>query len=339
MVPICYAADSNYAMQVAVSMISLLENNRETELVFFVLGDGYGSKILSKFSEIEKKYDTKIITIDIRYKMDCLLETKLADEPGIIKNGNLSYMFARLFIGSVIPSEIKKIIYLDCDTIYVGKIQNLYNININGENIFAAVRDIWPASYNRVIGLTETDLYFISATLLIDLQKWREFECEKKIILAAKNARSYYFMHDQDLLNVCFRGKIQTLSPKYGMIYLLRSYSAEQCIWFSDKSVQNYYSKEEINEAQNDIQMIHYTGDYYGRPWSFPNASADNKEWLKYYKISPWGSLPIGNKHSAAEWGKYFLKKLFAPFVKNLWLTRTKRRFKRINNWMMEQRI
>ena len=266
--------------------------------------------------------------------MEILLRTSLAKEDYIVRNVNIYYMFDRLFIVSTLPDYVSKIIYIDCDTLYIGNIAELYDKEIELKYIFAAVRDVWPLSYNKVIGLTNNDLYFQSGIMLVDLIKWRKFNCEKKLIDLSAKTKHYYFMHDQDMLNVCFRDKIQTLSPKYGMIYLLRHYSPEECILFSNKDESHYYTVEEIKEAKADVHVVHYAGDYFGRPWSFPNACKDNKMWLEYYLKTPWSTEPIGNKHSCREWIKYIMKKMMYPFIGKVWLKKTKRRFEKLNQEM-----
>lgn len=267
--------------------------------------------------------------------MDVLLNTSLVKEKGIVRGRHISYMFARLFIGSSLPDYVSKVIYIDCDTLYIGNVSELYNTEIESRYIFAAVRDMWPSSYNEAIGLKSDDLYFQSGIMLVDLAKWRRLHCEKKILESAIKAKHYYFMHDQDLLNICFKGEIQTLSPKYGMIYLLRHYSPQECIWFSGKNESHYYTISEINEAKADIHVIHYAGDYFGRPWSFPKACKDNMHWLEYYLKTPWANEAIGNKHSFEEWTKYIIKKMAYPFVDSLWLKKTKRRFEDVNQDMI----
>ena len=332
MIYVCYTADSNYAMQVAVSMVSMLENNKENTIEFFILADQYQDNIKNKFKTIENKYKTKINIIDISEKLKSLMTTALIKEKGIVKNNMISYMFARLFIGSSIPSYVSKIIYIDCDTLYIDNILELYNTEITNEYVFAAVRDLWPSSYNRVIGFDESEAYFQSGILLIDLKKWRFLECEKEIIEYVNSLNTYLFMHDQDILNICFRGKIQTLSPKYGMIYLLRQYSARDCIWFSGKNDLGYYTEECINEAKDNAHVVHYAGDYFGRPWSFPKACKDNRMWLAYYKKTPWALEPVGKNHSLIDWLRHIIKWLAFPFVKRIWLIRTKKRFEGINS-------
>jgi lipopolysaccharide biosynthesis glycosyltransferase len=331
MITVCYTADSGYAMQVAVSMVSMLDHNKTQKIQFYILGDNYNEDIRRKFKQVEQNYHTNIQILDIRNKMRILADTALAKEPGIMKNGIISFMFARLFMGSSLPESITKVIYIDCDTLYINDIRKLYDTQLEDEKIFAAVRDLWPISYNKTLGLPENELYFQSGIMLVDLNRWRAERCEEQLIALAQKATHYYHMHDQDLLNLCFYGRIQTLSPSYGMVYILRHYSAQQILWFSSKSEEHYYSKEKINMAKQDTHVVHYAGDYYGRPWEFPNACQDSRLWYSYYVKTPWGNQPIGIPYCTNLWLKYSIKKLVAPFAKTFWLHRTKKRFEKIN--------
>lgn len=327
MINICYTADQGYAMQVAVSMVSMLENNPDEDLCFYVLANNYSADTKGKYKKIEERYSCKVFIVDITEKMRSLLQTEVVKEPGAIRNGVVSFMYARLFIGSAIPETIDKLIYIDSDTLYINKIRDLYDIEIKEGYIYAAVRDLWPNIYNRVIGLKENDLYFQSGIMLVDMKKWREQQCESRILGCIANLKHYYSLHDQDILNVCFHGKIQTLPLEFGMVYFVREYSAEQIRDLAGKSVEQYYSNDEIKAAKSKPYVIHYAGDYFGRPWIYPRACKDSRLWLSYFKLTPWDEKYLANKYHPAYGIKYFTKKVLFPFTKSLWLKNVKRRF------------
>lgn len=337
MIYVCYCADEKYSVQVGVSMISMLENNLYKEFEFFVLSNNYSTNTRNKFKEIEDKYHCKINILDITSKMDLLLNTVLSEENGIIRNGTISFMFARLFIGSSIPDNVDKLIYIDSDTLYVNDIDELYKIEIQPDYLFAAVRDLWPVRYNKVIGYAEDDLYFQSGIMLVDLKQWREKDCEKIILEHIFTLKRYYPMHDQDILNICFKGKIQTLPVKFGMVYLLRKYKAKQVILFSGKSEEHYYTEQEIEDAKKNTHVIHYAGDYFGRPWVFPKACGDSRIWYRYYMLSPWRMQSLAKEYHPKYNLKFFMKKMIYPMTSTLWLKRIHRRFLREIDMLIAQ--
>ena len=79
--------------------------------------------------------------------------------------------YSRLYLADLYPSSVKKVLYLDCDTIVLSSIEEIWNINL-GDNIIAALNDAFSSLYRRNIGLRKTDIMFNSGVMLIDLDKW-----------------------------------------------------------------------------------------------------------------------------------------------------------------------
>ena len=89
---------------------------------------------------------------------------------------------SRLFIGTLLPKTVKRVLYLDCDTVVVQSIGNLWNLDLKG-HVAGAVME--PTIYQVVkqeIGLKEQDPYFNSGVLLIDLERWRADGVEKRLL-------------------------------------------------------------------------------------------------------------------------------------------------------------
>lgn len=330
MVHICYTGDEGYAMQIATSLVSVLESNQETEMTFYILGDSYSVKTKKRFAEISELYGKDIHIIDITGLMKKLEDTVFYQEPDIGKNGLITFMYARLFVDSALPEEVDKVLYIDGDTIILGNVKELYETELDPMCVIGAIRDIWPVSHNEKIGLGKNDLYFISGLLLIDLKRWREDRVEELILSHMHETNFKYLMHDQDVINVCLKGKIDTLPLKWGMTYISRAYKPEQILWFSEKTEETFYTKEEIINSQAQIALIHYTGDYYGRPWVYPMACSDSKIWYRYFKMTPWGQEGLNTLKNFKSDIKYIIKKILEKPIKDIWLKRTHNRFLKI---------
>lgn len=331
MVNICYTGDEGYVIQIATSMISVLENNPETEIRFFILGDAYSKKTIDRFRQIQDKYGREIRIIDITPQMHLLDDTVLYQEPDIGKNGLITFMFARLFIDSALPADVNKVLYIDGDTVILGRVQELFDTILKDNYVVGAIRDIWPVTYNKAIGHELGVLYFMSGLLLIDLNAWREQRIEQQILDHVHKLSKKYFMHDQDVINVCLQGKIDTLPLKWGMIYIIRAYSPEQILWFCGKTEETFYTKKEIDKAKTNVTLIHYAGDYYGRPWVFPHACEDSRIWYKYYQLTPWKNEKLNYVKCNKQRIVYIAKRVLEKPLKNYWLKRTKGRFEKIN--------
>ena len=63
---IIYASNDNYAQYLGISMLSLMENNRDMEeIVIYVLDQGIGPENKNKLQKVIRQYDRKMVYIDI----------------------------------------------------------------------------------------------------------------------------------------------------------------------------------------------------------------------------------------------------------------------------------
>ena len=107
-ITIVYSSDDNYAQHVGVSMLSLFEKNKELdEIVIYILANHISMENKCNLSMIAARYGRSIIF----YEIAILLE-KL---PLNIGNSIAISSYARLFLSSVIPEDIDKILYLYSD--------------------------------------------------------------------------------------------------------------------------------------------------------------------------------------------------------------------------------
>ena len=71
--------------------------------------------------------------------------------------------------------------------------------------------------------------------------------------------------YDQGVVNALGYGNILYLSPRYNFTSQFFTYNVKQLK--SLFSISDFYSQQEMNEAKNDIVVIHYLNYFYGRPW------------------------------------------------------------------------
>ena len=78
-------------------------------------------------------------------------------------------IMSRLFMGEMLPDCVKRVLYLDCDTVVLASLKKLWQTDLKGR-LFGAVMEptIYPA-VKASIGLGKEDPYFNSGVLLIDL--------------------------------------------------------------------------------------------------------------------------------------------------------------------------
>ncbi|MFG1799544.1 glycosyltransferase family 8 protein [Micromonospora carbonacea] len=118
-------------------------------------------------------------------------------------------MYLRLLVPAALPDEVRRVLYLDCDTMCTNSLAPLFDVDLGGVPL-GAVRD----PFNRrlldmggIPGLADyRDLdpwasYFNSGVLLIDVHRWRECEVtEKALAYLTRHAHESRYP-DQDALN------------------------------------------------------------------------------------------------------------------------------------------
>lgn len=278
---IVYAADDSFSSVLGTSICSLLDNNREAKRINIYIIDG-GIKKLSKekILDIENKYknaDIKWVTVES-------ISNRLGIE--VQKDRGSLSQFSRLFVGNIFSKKIKRVLYLDCDTIVISSIKNLWNLNLKGKTI-SALKDAFSKYYRKNIELSENDIMFNSGIMLIDLERWRQKEIEKKVLSFISRKKGKIQQGDQGALNSILSKDTLPLPPQYNLVSIFYELTFSEIKLY--RSPCNFYSNREINLAKKNPVIIHYTSSFYSiRPW-FENSNHPMKNiWLEYYKKTPW---------------------------------------------------
>ena len=265
---ILYSTDENYVYHAGVSLYSLLENNKEVDkITVYIVDNNISEKNKEKLKFIAKSFNREINFIPIQ---DLLQNFKKNDDFPI--SG-----YARLFITKAI--NVDKVLYIDCDTIINGSLEELWNINIDNY-LVAGVQDN-PAQFMvELVGMDKNDRYINSGVLLINLKKWREYNIEDKFLKFVEAYKGMVPHHDQGIINGVCRGKILVINPKFNMMPQFLMYSAHQIKKLYD--IEHYYSQCELDSAVKSPIIIHYISKFYNRPW-FEDCTHPLKNLYKEY--------------------------------------------------------
>ena len=275
---VLYTCDNNYIWLMGISVISLFENNKDIhDLTVYLLGEGISEENKKVLHELGEQYERKIKIIDVPY----------FDIPNSLVSARWPLSaFTRLFSANLLPDEIEKILYLDCDTIINGSISELDKVDVSGK-VFLGVKDCIGKKYKENIGLKFNDAYINAGVLLINFKRLRKIDVAEKIDQYLQKFLYLINYADQDILNGTFKNEIGTLNPKYDVMTIEAVYSYND-IKLLRRPV-NYYSEIEISEAVKKPIIIHYTTNMRTiRPW-FSNSNHPFVEvFRKYLAMSPW---------------------------------------------------
>lgn len=275
-----YAADNNYAPFLGVSMYSLFKNNTDiTAIHVYAILDNVSEDNKEKLRYVATQFGRKLTIIDAQEFNKKLDELKIPKYRG---THSANY---RLFFNLFVDKDAEKILYIDSDTIVCGSLKELVSIDMNHYCV-GMVLDELGNPYKRLIGFDESDPYYNSGTLLIDVHNWHENNIGESMLNHIQNVRSQYCNPDQDLLNVCLKGKIKLLPPEYNFQPFHRAYSDK--IYGKVYGFENYYTKEQLENARKNPVILHayrFLGEF---PWHKGNQHPDTKIFDECLSETPW---------------------------------------------------
>ena len=284
---IVYSSSDTYSPIAGVSIMSLLYNNKDAdEINIYLIDNNISSENKQRFTGLVNDYGRKIIFIP---QPDLAKQTGVEIEVG---RWNISTFF-RLFLCTILPDDIDRCIYLDCDTVIRHSLKELWETDL-GDKIVGAVDDCRSDRYKKELGLTPDSTYTNNGVLLVDLKGWREHNVEKEFLdfIIRHNGDITYV--DQGVLNGVLAKKnlVEVLHTKYDAMTVFFDFSFKDLM--KVRRPEHHLSEQEYNEAVTDPYIIHYTACFMSgtRPWNENNNHPFTGDYLKYKEMSPWKDFP-----------------------------------------------
>lgn len=301
---IVYASDDNYADILGTSMLSLLENNKESESIdVYILDDGIKIDNKDKLLSIAEKYDRKLIFVPIPN-----LHALAGVEIHTNERWSLS-TFSRLFLERLLPEEVEQVIYLDCDILVNSSLEEMYNTDL-GDYCCGGVSDCLSDGHKANVGLKSDDYYINAGVMLISLKNWRRTHiCDRFIdFINRYNGNTPYV--DQGVINGTMSKSIMPLSLKYNVYTVLFDFGYNDLILY--RKPPSYYSEADVQEAIHKPTIVHFTTSFLSlRPWIKGCKHPFASEWLRYKGMTPWSDMPLRVDNRS-------IKKKAAVFIYNV---------------------
>lgn len=255
---IVYSSDDNYAQHMGASIYSLFSHNADSEIVIYVIDNGISPDSKEKIQQITRQFPlSRLQWIDFsKWSEKLTLNMQWPISPSA---------YGRLFIGSMLPENVSRCLYLDCDMIICDCIDELWNWDLRGCTV-AAVQDTVSRNTKESIGAHYREKYFNSGLLLIDLNKWRSVSAEQACIDFIARHHGSVTHHDQGVLNGLFHQDVSILPLKYNVMTIHYIMSRAKILkYFHEESP--FYREEEITQAKACPVVLHYTPSFTSRPW------------------------------------------------------------------------
>lgn len=254
-----YASDDGFSAVLRASMHSLLETHRGSSLTIHIVGEGLSAGTMESVLAMGNQYGQVIDLVempDFRRLLGREVDTRRFTMSA----------FSRLFVDSLIASDIERIVYLDCDTIITRSLAELWDFDLDGA-VIGAVNDCRNQRYLTHLGLSRDDTYINSGVLLIDLVKFRHEKWQSRFAEAILAYDGLLEFPDNDLICMLMQDRLAVLPPQYNMISPVRMCSFAEVHRLRRPTV--YYSEDVFEQAKRAPAVLHYT-TYFGvngRPW------------------------------------------------------------------------
>jgi lipopolysaccharide biosynthesis glycosyltransferase len=225
-IEIVFAADANYVMPLAVAICSIAANcERNRRLVFNIIQRGIAHDLRAKIESSLKRIgfpDARINWLDS--PLERIEGFKLAHR------WTTNLTFARLLVQDLLPIEIEKVLYLDCDLVANEDIGELWDTELREKSLFAA-RDTIGAvgqpgglANHRELGIPAAAPYFNAGVLLINLKKWREQNTGERVLSYLSTHRAVIQLADQEALNAILWNDWGELDYRWNWQIVWRNY-------------------------------------------------------------------------------------------------------------------
>lgn len=277
LINILFSCDTNYAMPMTVCITSIFENNKENQVDVYILYSSLSTEQKNILINLAETYSQKIYLIPVP-------EHYFSTAPTLRWTKETYY---RLLFNELLPPDLQKIIYLDCDTLVIKSLSPLFNTNLNEYSVGALAEKETTLPRKR-LGLHISGNYYQAGVLLFDLNKCRPMMNYEKIDKTINLLGQKLEVVDQDILNFIFDGKIKNLDKKFNNCEIT---NFEQSNF---KRLFNIINKKEIEQSV----VLHFAT---GKPWNRIFAGSCEHMWYFYLQLSPYASL-YKNKYGTVKY-------------------------------------
>ncbi len=270
MIHIACNIDNNYVRHCAVMLVSLFENNADEKMTVHVVENG--------LTPVDRKL---LIDLAARYGNEaCFYKVSPQSLEGFtirMSHGRISLAaYYRCLLSDILPKNIGRVLYLDCDIVVRGSIRRLWDTPLAGKSA-VVVEDMGcdEDERYRILQYPKRYSYFNSGVMLINLGYWRSHQM-------AQLCKDYYHTYperirfnDQDVLNgVMYKDKLLTDL----------CWNVQDGFYRNPPELSDAW-KRKFAAVLKDPVILHFTNR---KPWDYDSQHPLRDEYFRYLDLTPW---------------------------------------------------
>ncbi len=184
-------------------------------------------------------------------------------------------IYYRIFAPMMLPESVERILYLDSDLIVHKNIDELYNLDFEG-NLFIACTQIrgfvtWLNRLRMCVG--KNHYYMNTGVMVMNVKELRNIIDTDKIFKFIKRNGWRMYLYDEDVLFKFYGDRIRLIDPK---LYNL----CDRYITFYNMRTRKP-NKIDLDWVENNNVIIHYLGR--NKPWKEKYKGILKDYYFKYF--------------------------------------------------------
>jgi lipopolysaccharide biosynthesis glycosyltransferase len=218
---VTFATDDVYAPLTAVALYSVCEAvPATTSLHIAILGDSLDDTSRTNLTRTIEKHPGVILDfIDVA---DLLEPLGLMEIDRRLTRSHTRAVWTPLLLGSVLPGELRRTLYLDSDIIVRSDPSRLWQLDLGGNVIGAVLSEFGHTlgmergvRYHQELGLSPDLGYFNAGVLLVDLDAWRRDDITLRCREILRDFHHRVLQYDQEVLNAALAGRWLPLAREW----------------------------------------------------------------------------------------------------------------------------
>ena len=331
---VLYASDNGFSDILGVSLQSLLSTTKQTVSVY-VVSESITAKNKENLFQVCASFHQYISFIDMP-------SLSTANDQKIDIGRYSISMFSRFMVDTLLPRDIHRLIYLDCDTLVVQDISMLWSLELSGKTM-GAMNDLRSSLYCKNLGMEVGGCYVNSGVLLIDLDRYRELKLESILLEGVIKYNGLLEFPDNDILCKTLAQEIIQLPHQFNAISLLYSCSFSELRRMRHPS--HMITKSAYEDAVVHPAIVHFTScvSFKSRPWEAQCNHPMVNLFLEIRAQTPWANMPLRKnemrlkKRFVLAFSSKCPRRLFVfvmgithAYIKPIWQFFTKRRYSKV---------
>jgi len=266
-------ADDRMIAPLGVTLTSILERSKASFDITVVL-DNVGQPDIGRLQGLAESFGQTIRLVEPEFKQ---LYANAKSNQWVTKAA-----YYRLHMADFLPKEAKKAIYLDCDILCLGDLEELWHESLDGQPV-AAVYDPTVTEVTEMgleyelIGTDLKDGYFNSGVMVVDVEQWREEGVAGHISRHIQENPKFGRFHDQSRLNAYFTRRWKRLPLRYNL----------QARMMGIQLPGLEPTDERLLRASiADPMLVHFNGPC--KPWQGRLVNPFKRDYIEVWRRSLW---------------------------------------------------